>query len=120
MALTPSRHHTPVETFFTYLKSLSATSTDLEIRSSLITLPHLTLFILALTQRLKSHRDFEAVQAFLAVFLRVHGEVLVANGEELREPMQRLREEQAKEGLRLRDLCGFSQGVLSFVRNAPM
>jgi hypothetical protein len=34
--------------------------------------------------------------------------------------MESLRVEQVKEGARLGELCGFSQGVLAFVRNAPM
>ncbi|KAL7415398.1 WD-repeat protein [Mrakia frigida] len=108
------------ESFFTYLKSLSPSATDLELRSSLITLDHLNLFILALTQRLKSHKDFEAVETFMACFLRIHGEVLVQNGADLREPLETMRKEQVREGGRLGELCGFSQGVLSFVRNAPM
>ncbi|CDZ97730.1 WD repeat protein [Phaffia rhodozyma] len=109
------------ESFFLYLKALSPSATDLEIRSSLGTsLEHLNLFILALTQRLKSHKDFEAVEAFISIFLKIHGEVLIQNGEELREGLENLRRAQVKEGGRLAELCGFSQGVLSFVRNAPI
>lgn len=100
----------PVESFFLYLKSLSPSATDLEIRSSLGTsLEHLNLFIHALTQRLKSHRDFEAVEAFISVFLKIHGEVLIQNGEELRDSLEHLRRAQVKEGGRLAELCGFSR-----------
>jgi U3 small nucleolar RNA-associated protein 21 len=106
------------DTFFTYLKALSPSALDLSLRQ-LLSLNHLELFILALTQRLRSHRDFEAVQALLAVFLRIHGEVLVQNIE-LQRPLETLRAEQVREGGRLGQLCGYSQGVLSFVRNAPM
>jgi len=101
--------YSTVESFFTYLKSLSPSATDLELRSSLITLDHLNLFILALTQRLKSHKDFEAVETFMACFLRIHGEVLVQNGADLREPLETMRKEQVREGGRLGELCGFSR-----------
>lgn len=89
---------------------------DLEIRS-LLSLSHLESFIIALTQRLKSHRDFEAVQAYLAVFLRVHGDVLVAN-EELLEGLKALRVEQGKEGGRLGKLVGYSLGTMGFLRSS--
>ncbi|RSH91126.1 hypothetical protein EHS25_010302 [Saitozyma podzolica] len=81
--------------FFEYMKALSPSSVDLEIRS-LISLDHLALFLHALTRRLASHKDFEAVQAYMAVFLNVHGDVLIANSE-LRERLETLRETQRKE-----------------------
>jgi U3 small nucleolar RNA-associated protein 21 len=105
-----------VASFFEHLKSLPPSLLDLEIRS-LLSLPHLSAFIVALTQRLRSHRDFEAVQAYLAVFLRVHGDVLVAN-EELLEGLRSLRAEQAKEGGRLGKLVGYSLGTLGFLRSS--
>lgn len=69
----------------------------------------------ALLGRLRSHRDFEAVQAFLAVFLSVHGDVLIANAE-LRGQLERLETEQKKESSRLLELISYSLGTLSFLR----
>ena len=102
--------------FFTYLKSLPPSATDLEIRS-LLSLQHLDAFITALTQRLRSKKDYEAVQAYLAVFLRVHGDVLVANTE-LRDALLSLKEEQKREGERVRRLVGYALGTIGFLRNA--
>ncbi|WVQ82957.1 hypothetical protein IAT38_005093 [Cryptococcus sp. DSM 104549] len=100
--------------FFEYMKALSPSSLDLEIRS-LLSLVHLSLFITALTRRLQSHRDFEAVQAIMAVFLSVHGDMLIANAE-LKEGLVTLREEQGKESKRLRELVGYTLGTLAFLR----
>lgn len=115
--------------FFEYLKSLSPSTLDLEIRS-LVSLDHLNLFLTALIGRLRSHRDFEAVQAVLSVFLAVHGDVLIANGggiggdeeheehePDLRGKLEELREVQRKEGGRLGELVGYAMGTLGFLRS---
>lgn len=107
--------HLPDNGFFEYLKSLSPSSTDVEIRS-LISLDHLTTFLRALTQRLKSHKDFEAVQAFLSVFLTVHGDVLIANPE-MNEVLKELKSVQARESGRLGELISYSLGTLGFLRS---
>ena len=104
------------DTFFEYAKSLSPSTLDLEIRS-LISLEHLSDFVQALIARLRSHKDFEAVQAMMSVFLTVHADVLMAN-QELRELLHRLREEQKRESGRLRDLVGYALGTLNFLRSA--
>lgn len=77
----------------------------------------LLLFIGALTGRLRSHRDFEAVQTLIKVFFRIHGEVVVAN-DELREPLEALLRVQRMESSRLLDLVSASLGTLAFVRDA--
>ena len=99
--------------FFEYIKALSPSSIDLELRS-LVSLSHLSLFIAALTGRLVSHRDFEAVQAFLSVFIKIHGDVLVAN-EEMKEGLEALLREQGKESGRLMELIAYSLGTVSFL-----
>ncbi|KAJ3511888.1 hypothetical protein NLJ89_g3846 [Agrocybe chaxingu] len=101
--------------FFNYAKMLSPAALDLEIRS-LVTLDSLSLFINALTQRLQSHRDFEAVQAMQNVFLRIHADVLLANPEMLSD-LEELREVQQKESRRVLELIASSLGVLGFVRD---
>ncbi|KZP01180.1 Utp21-domain-containing protein [Calocera viscosa TUFC12733] len=102
------------EGFFSYVKSLSPAAIDLELRS-ITSLAHLALFLHALTQRLSTHRDFEAVQTFVNVFLRIHGDVLIAN-EELASPLQKLAEVQKRESERVLELITSSLGTLSFVR----
>ncbi|BGP40594.1 rRNA-processing protein utp21 [Rhodotorula kratochvilovae] len=104
--------------FFEFLKALSPSGVDLEIRS-LASIAHLEGFLHALLQRLRSHRDFEACQAFLAVFLRVHGDVLVANPE-LRPALEAIQAEQTKEAERLIDLTHYNLGTLAFLRGVAL
>ncbi|GAA5961254.1 hypothetical protein JCM21900_005583 [Sporobolomyces salmonicolor] len=106
------------QSFFEYLKALPPSTVDLEIRS-LSTIPHLRSFLHALLCRLRSHRDFEAIQTFLAVFLRIHGDVLVANPE-LGGEMQAIAEEQKKEAERLIDLTHYNLGTLAFLRGVAL
>ncbi|KAI5478393.1 WD repeat protein, U3 small nucleolar RNA-associated protein 21 [Pseudohyphozyma bogoriensis] len=106
------------QSFFEYLKALSPSATDLELRS-LTMLPHLEAFLDALSGRLASHRDFEAVQTFLACFLRIHGDVLVQNTE-LKGAMEKVAEEQKRESSRLMDLTHYSLGALAFLRSTPI
>ena len=103
------------EDFFLFTKSLSPAAVDLELRL-LNTLESLRLFIRALIQRLLSHRDFEAVQTFQNVFLRIHADVILENPE-LQEELTKLKEIQRKESERILELIASSLGTLSFVRD---
>jgi U3 small nucleolar RNA-associated protein 21 len=103
------------EKFFGYAKTLSPAAVDLELRS-LITLDYIRLFLRALTRRLLSRRDFEAVQAFQNVFLRLHGDVIVANPE-LQGDLQGLMDVQRRESHRVLELIASSLGTLGFVRD---
>ncbi|KIP12285.1 hypothetical protein PHLGIDRAFT_124190 [Phlebiopsis gigantea 11061_1 CR5-6] len=103
------------EGLYSYVKTLSPAAIDLEIRG-LVTLNAQRLFLTALMQRLRSHRDFEAVQAFQNVFLRIHGDVLAANPE-VREELEGLMEVQKKESERVLELLASSLGTLGFVRD---
>ena len=71
--------------------------------------------MVALTQRLRSRRDFEAVQTYQSVFLRIHGEILVANTE-LLGTMEELLTVQKVESERVLGLVTSSLGTLDFVR----
>ena len=102
--------------FFEYAKALSPAALDLEIRS-LVSLDHLSMFVHALTSRLESHKDFEAVQALMSVFLTVHSDVLIAN-EELINGLRNLRTQQKKETARLREMVGYALGTLGFLRSS--
>ena len=103
------------ENFFNYMKMLSPAALDLELRS-LVTLDSLSLFVNALTQRLHSHRDFEAVQAIQNVFLRMHGDVLIAN-QEMQSELEKLSQAQQKESQRILELIASSLGTLGFVKD---
>ena len=101
--------------FFEYIKSLSPAKIDLEIRS-LLSLEHLELFIRALIARLKTHKDFEVVQALLNVTLTIHSDLLMENAE-LRRALEELLAEQKKESGRLMNLISYSLGTISFLRS---
>ncbi|BGP08590.1 rRNA-processing protein utp21 [Rhodotorula toruloides] len=106
------------QAFFEYLKALSPSNVDLEIRS-LSSIPHLEAFLHALLARLRSHRDFEACQTFLAVFLRIHGDILIANPE-TKGPLEAIAEQQKKEAERLIDLTHYNLGTLAFLRGVAL
>lgn len=103
------------EGFFSYVKTLTPAALDLELRS-VVSLESIDMFINALTQRLSSHRDFEAVQALQNVFLRMHADVLIENLE-LRQRLERLAAMQREESQRVLDLITSSLGTLGFVRD---
>ena len=100
--------------FIEHLKTLSPSAADIEIRS--LNPDELTGFVSALTHRLRQNRDYELVQAWMSVFLRIQGENVPGNAA-LREALVEWREWQASEGKRLGDLVGFCGGVIGFLRS---
>ncbi|PMD53973.1 Utp21-domain-containing protein [Hyaloscypha bicolor E] len=106
--------------FITHLKTLSPSAADLEIRS-LTPNPgeetdELVNFVSALTSRLKQKRDYELVQAWMAVFLRLHMDEVTRDAR-LAEALREWRECQEGEGRRISDLIGYCGGVVGFLRN---
>ncbi|CEL51962.1 hypothetical protein RSOLAG1IB_00499 [Rhizoctonia solani AG-1 IB] len=99
---------------FALAQSMSPAALDLEIRS-LSTIDDMGLFMHALTQRLKSHRDFEAVETYLAVFLRIHSDILTEH-EELRSAMEALDRIHKQESQRILELVDAGLGTLGFIR----
>ncbi|KAF7440643.1 hypothetical protein PC9H_000990 [Pleurotus ostreatus] len=113
--LTREKEDGDYESFFNYMKTLSPAAIDLELRS-LVTIPAIRVFLNALRQRLLSHRDFEATQTFLSVFLQIHSDVLIANSE-LHGELEKLKEIQQKESGRVLELISSCLGTLSFLRD---
>lgn len=128
------------ETFFNRLFGLTPSALDVEIRS-LATEQELILFIRALTARLKSRKDFEAVQAVMNVFLTAHSEVLIGegtdpafgsgmeaedgdeeakNGDELRNALQEMLDTQIKETKAIGNLVRSSLGMVAWARGVPV
>ncbi|KAL9936349.1 hypothetical protein V8E36_004417 [Tilletia maclaganii] len=139
-----SGKHAPL---FQYLHALSAPALDAEIRS-LSRTTDLTNFLRACTARLQAHLDYEAVQAMLSVFVRVQGDVLIANGaratqsgsganvgmeldgddggdgtkegRELAEAVRALLVELHAESSRVMELLDYCLGSLSLIRDIPL
>ncbi|MCJ1393777.1 hypothetical protein MMC18_006653 [Xylographa bjoerkii] len=104
--------------FLTHLASLPPAAADIEIRSlnPLAQPSELVTFVEALAARLAQRRDYELVQAWMAVFLRAHG-AAVAEDAELVAALRRWRAEQGGEGRRLGALGGYCAGVVGWVRS---
>jgi len=100
--------------FITLLKTLSPSAADLEIRS--LNTDELVNFVQALTARLQQKRDYELVQAWMTVFLRLHMEA-VEHDERLVEALGVWRAEQEREGKRLGEMVGFCSGVVGYLRD---
>lgn len=101
--------------FIDHLKGLPPSAADIEIRS--LNPAELVPFVDALTWRLQGKRDYELVQAWMSVFLRLHGEH-VSGDAELVEALKRWRAEQGEESRRLGELVGYCGGVIGFLRSA--
>lgn len=116
------------DSFIEHFKSLSPARADLEIRSLDPRVrggfSELSEFVHALTVRLKLRRDFELVNAWMAVFLKVHADT-VGLCSHRDDPEYRLLKdalvcwayEQQQEGKRLAGLVGYCRGVVGFLRS---
>jgi U3 small nucleolar RNA-associated protein 21 len=108
--------YTPLLTF---LASLPPSAADIAIRTLDITPPYAELrtFIQALTARLQERRDYELVQAWMSVFLRLHGDTIV-RVPELVDELRKWQDEAKRERERVGGLVGYSVGVVGWVRSA--
>lgn len=102
-----------------YLKSLSPSAIDFEIRSLSLEndQAHLQYFLEALEWQLKTRREFELVQTFLNAFLNVHGDVIVVNPGPLRPRLEALLQTHRIEFERLSEQIHYGLCLIGFVRN---
>ncbi|RFU35003.1 hypothetical protein B7463_g1312, partial [Scytalidium lignicola] len=101
--------------FIEHLKTLSPAAADLEIRSlnpgqGDEESDELVNFVHALTSSLVQKRNYELVQAWMTVFLRLHADS-IAHDERLIEALRVWREHQNVEAARMGDLVGYCSGV---------
>ncbi|KAI1450333.1 WD domain-containing protein [Annulohypoxylon stygium] len=106
--------------FIEHLKSLSPATADLELRS-LVTGDNdesneLLHFIRAMTSRLVARRDYELTQAWMAVFLRLHFD-LILESDTLTNALAEWKAHQAQECDRLDNLVSYCGGVVNFLRS---
>ncbi|KAJ9235602.1 hypothetical protein DTO271D3_2606 [Paecilomyces variotii] len=120
------------EPFVEFLKALPPAKADLEIRSLDPRIRsgrcELVDFVTALTGRLRMKRDFELVNAWMAVFLKVHADILgdwsASTDDEhqvaemLREALAVWKSEEQREAKRLAALMSYCRGVVGFLRSA--
>ncbi|GJC94196.1 WD repeat domain-containing protein [Colletotrichum higginsianum] len=89
---------------------------DLELRSLSPEDDGLLRFVRALTSRLASRRDYELVQAWMTVFLRLHFDLVMGDAQ-LLEALGEWKTLQEREAGRLDDLVGYCSGVVGFLRS---
>ena len=101
--------------YINHLKSLPPSAADIEIRS--LNPSELVPFVNALIWRLQEKRDYELVQAWMSVFLKLHGES-ASEDTDLLVALRKWRTEQGQESKRLGELVGYCGGVVNFLRSA--
>ncbi|EMC92653.1 hypothetical protein BAUCODRAFT_37557 [Baudoinia panamericana UAMH 10762] len=100
-----------------HLKNLSPAAADMELRSISVEGDEMVIFIQALTWLMRERRDFELGQAWMAVFLRLHGE-LVGNVPELTVAIEHWRDALDEEKRRVAKLSTYCNGVVGYLRAA--
>ena len=107
------------DAFVAHLKSLPPSVADVEIRSldALAWPNELGIFVRALTTRLRQRRDYEVIQAWMAVFLKAHAD-LAGQDEDVARALREWKEVQEKEAKRLGSLAGYCSGVVAFLRSS--
>ncbi|KAI8967024.1 Utp21 specific WD40 associated putative domain-containing protein [Mycotypha africana] len=107
--------------FVDYAKSLSPSAFDLEIRSFSIDseLTVLNHFLAAILFMLKTRKNFELVQAWLSVFLKIHGDLIVSNPiNPIHDKLKQILDLQSKEFGRLSEQIHYSLCLIDFARRA--
>lgn len=105
-------HSNDYEGVVAHLSFLPPSSADLAIRTLDPSPPYteLSTFLDVLTARLKQKRDYELIEAWVTVFLRCHGDVLMESSE-VRDALERWSEESIRASKRVDDMVGMCRGV---------
>lgn len=79
---------------FDFLKTLMPPAVDIEIRSLQIDADFTSFkkFLAAIRFGLNKNQDFELVQSYLTVFLRIHGDIIKANAQILSSHLKETKE----------------------------
>ncbi|KAK1066546.1 rRNA-processing protein utp21 [Friedmanniomyces endolithicus] len=99
------------------LKSLGPSAADIELRSLDAGGDEMLTLVQALTWLLRERRDFELGQAWMAVLLRLHGD-LVVNDDALRSAVGEWRDALDEESKRVARLGAYCSGVVGYLRAA--
>jgi U3 small nucleolar RNA-associated protein 21 len=111
-----TKSYTPL---LAHLSTLPPSAADIAIRTLDDTTPYTELltFVHALIARLQERRDYELVQAWMAVFLRLHGRTVIRD-EKLVGAVREWQAEARRERERVGGLVGYAVGVVGWVRSA--
>ena len=100
-----------------HLKALNPAAADVDIRSLSFDGREMVTFVQALTWLMQQRRDFELVQAWMAVFLRVHGDIVIAD-EALRDTVEHWAVALREEKRRVQRMAQFCGGIVGYLRAA--
>lgn len=114
---------TDPQAFLNYMCTLSPALTDLELRSldtNAEGIPELCLFVEAMAHGLSDRKNYELIQVWMSMFLKMHGDVVVANVDNtvLTNALKAWEKAQLGESQRLDDITHYCIGVLSYLRVA--
>jgi len=98
-----------------YLSGLSPSAADLEIRS--LTMQEMPGFVRALTAHLLHRRDYELINTWMAVFLKLHAE-FVSGIDDVRLAVLDFQKAMNAEETRLSQSVGWARGVVEFLRSS--
>lgn len=113
-AASSSQSYTPL---LSHLKSLSPAAADIEIRSLSSDRAEHVAFVTSLRWLLQQKRDFELVQVWMAVFLKVHGDVVVGD-RDVRAAIEEYRDALVEEKKRVKRLAEYCSGMVGYLRAA--
>lgn len=101
-----------------HAKSLSPTALDFEIRhmSPADNLIEFRAFLHALAWTLETGKDFEVPETLLNHFLKVHGDVVIENYEELREELEGVQKVHGKVWGRIREQLNYAMCMIAFAQ----
>jgi U3 small nucleolar RNA-associated protein 21 len=108
------------EDLVAHLKQLGPSAVDLELRSLSMDnhLEEFVHFVEAMTWRLQQRLDYELVQAWMGVFLKMHGDVIaenVATEAALERALVHWQKAHEQERSRLSDLVGYCHSLVKFM-----
>ena len=94
----------PTKIFFFYI--LGGGSTEVMVK-----------FLNLLQKSFQDHKDFEAGQAYLGLFLKHHSDIIL-NSEELLQAIEQLKPEMTQSWLELKKSLTFTSTLVSFSKNS--
>ena len=100
-----------------HLQGLNPAAADIEIRSINNNNEEMVTFIQALTWMMHQRRNFELGQTWMRVFLRIHGDLVVAD-DRLREAIEQWSVALGQEKQRVQRLAGYCNGLVGYLRAA--
>ncbi|KAJ1968708.1 rRNA-processing protein utp21 [Dispira parvispora] len=108
----------PYESFMVYMKTLSPSAVDFELRSLSLEndFEELLLFLRAMKTVLQRRRDFELIQVYLNLFFRIHGDIIVENAEAFASQLEKIQELLQSEWQRVEEMLQYSQCLIDFSR----